>query len=275
MRGEAALCGFTVHLCPLNPHEYVEVVKCHQLGRGEGGRTRKAPTKGGHCLGRGSGGSAGEPAECPSPPAPTAQVPMKRQLYPPEPFVGGDADPQHPGPWSKPAPREAGGAGGEHRVPQPPEPASGCQGCSPPSSLPFPLPGKPDLRGQTGRSHSGSRSSPASPPRPSSPFQGLLWPLPQAGRWVPARQGEGTLVGLPGDALKGAHPLQSLALGPSVEQQRLWGHCILYTSRFTLCLLPCTEADQELVPNIWQGCGKLHSGVIVAQKAPFPVMEQG
>lgn len=164
LRGEAALCGFTVHLCPLNPHENVEVVKCHQLGRGEGGRTRKAPTKGGHCLGRGSGGSAGEPAECPSPPAPTAQVPMKRQLYPPEPFVGGDADPQHPGPWSKPAPREAGGAGGEHRVPQPPEPASGCQGCSPPSSLPFPLPGKPDLRGQTGRSHSGSRSSPASPP---------------------------------------------------------------------------------------------------------------
>lgn len=107
MRGEAALCGFTVHLCPLNPHENVEVVKCHQLGRVEGGRTRKTPTKGGHCLGRGSGGPAGEPSECPSPPSPhcpTAQVPMKRQLYSPKPFKGGDADPQHPGPCSKRAP---------------------------------------------------------------------------------------------------------------------------------------------------------------------------
>lgn len=112
MRGEAVLCGFTVHLCPLNPHENVEVVKCHQLGCREGGRRRKTPTKGGHCLGRGSGGLAGEPAECPSPPSPhcpTAQVPMKRQLYPSKPFMGGDADPQHPGPWSKCAPEGSKG----------------------------------------------------------------------------------------------------------------------------------------------------------------------
>lgn len=85
--GEAAHCGFTVHLCPLNPHVNVEVVKCHQLGRGEGARACKTPTKGGHCLGRAGGGPAGEPAECLSVPSslhhPTAQVTdEKAALFP-------------------------------------------------------------------------------------------------------------------------------------------------------------------------------------------------
>lgn len=70
----AALCGFTVHLCPLNPHVNVEVVKCHQLGRREGGRARKTPTKGSYCLGRGGGG-VGKGPRCvplgpPQPPPP-------------------------------------------------------------------------------------------------------------------------------------------------------------------------------------------------------------
>lgn len=76
------------------------------------------------------------------------------------------------------------------------------------------------------------------------------------------------MLGPPGDALKAAHPLQSLALGPSVEQQRLWGHCLLYTSKFALCLLPCTETDGSRASPKYlaQGCCKLHSGT----KSPFP-----
>lgn len=70
LRGEAVLCGFTVHLRPLNPHGNVEVVKCHQLGHGEGGRMHKNPTKGGHCQERGSGGRWGSPLSAPRPQPP-------------------------------------------------------------------------------------------------------------------------------------------------------------------------------------------------------------
>lgn len=56
------------------------------------------------------------------------------------------------------------------------------------------------------------------------------------------------------------------------------GHCILYTSKFTLCLLPCTETDgsraspkylaRVLQTPQWRNCGKKKTN-------PFPVMEQG
>lgn len=172
--------------------------------------------------------------------------------------------PSIPGHAPNVPPREAGGGEGDHGVPQPPEPIPCCSGCSFPSSLPFPLPGKPDLRGQAGRSRSVSRSSPAT--RPAPPFQGLLWPLAQAGSWVPAREGEGTLMGSPGEALKAAHPLQSLALGLS-ELQRLWGtaSCTLPSS-LCACCPALRQTDRGLVPNTWQGCCKLHSGGIVAKK---------
>lgn len=60
---------------------------------------------------------------------------------------------------------------------------------------------------------------------------------------VPARQGEGTLVGSPGDGLKAPHPPQSQTSGSAMEQQHFGGHHVQYTAKFTLCLLPCTEID--------------------------------
>lgn len=85
--GGSCFCGFTVHLCPLNPHVNVEVVKCHQLGHREGGQACKTPTKGGHCLGRCGGGPAGEPTcvplEPPSPHHPTTQVPDEKAALSP------------------------------------------------------------------------------------------------------------------------------------------------------------------------------------------------
>lgn len=245
-------------------------------GPREGGRTHKTPTKGGHCQGRGNGGPAGEPTECPSPPAPTApqlRCRWKGSFIPLGPWWEAMQMPSIPGHGPSVPPREAGGGGGEHGVPQPPEPAPPCWSCSPPSSLPFPLPGKPDLRGQTGRSHSGWRSSPHPPPHPPAhllhfrAFYGHCLRQDAGSCQAGGRDTGRVTWGCPA----GGSPRRSLALGPCVEQQRLWGHCIRYTSKFTLCLLPCTETDgaraspkylaRVLQTPQWKNC---------STKSPFP-----
>lgn len=163
-------------------------------------------------------------------------------------------------------------------MPQPPDSTPGCRGRSPPSSSPFPRPGKPGLRGQTRRSR--SVSSTGRPPARLLHFRAFYGHrLRQGGSWggfpacwVPARQGEGTLVGSPGDTPKAAHPPQPWESGPAMEQQHFGG-----TASGTLpsLLCACCHAlrwmERGILPNIQQGCCEFHgvpNGGIVAQKGP-------
>lgn len=143
------------------------------------------------------GGWRGSPLRAPQPPpapaAPQLRCQMKRQLYPPRLLAPPWEAMQIPGILGHSPnmpPREAGESRGEHGAPQPPDPTLGCRGHSPPSSPPFPHPGKPGPRGQTVRSRSGSKNSPA--PCPVPPFQDLLWPSAPAKRqpeWLPSLLG--------------------------------------------------------------------------------------
>jgi len=163
---------------------------------------------------------------------------------------------------------------------QPPDLTTGCRDHSPPSSPPFPRPGKLGRRGQTGRSCSGTRSSLA--PCLAPPFQGLLWPL------APARQQPGWLPSLPGACQAGGRDTGGVTRGcsdsssPSTAPDiaschgtaAFWGHCIQHTATFTLCLLPCAGMDgvrdTGILPNTPKGCCELHgvpNGTVV-QKGP-------
>lgn len=92
------------------------------------GRERKIPIKSGHCLEPGMGLRGGNPPLAPRPRHPGAQ--MKGQLYPPQPRVGGDADP-------KTCPSGSGGRHGD-TVYQRPDPL-GAAGLLSSPSFPRPL----------------------------------------------------------------------------------------------------------------------------------------
>lgn len=198
---------------------------------------------------------------------------MKRQLYPlPRSPWEAMQFPSISGHSPNVPPEEAGGDRGELRVAQPPDLALDCQGRYPPSSLPFPHPGKPGLRGQMGQSCLGLRNSPA-PPSSSSisgPFMAIgsgraaarVAFHPAGSCQAGGRDTGGVTQGCP----RGSSP-------PACHgTAAFWGHHIWYTAKFTLCLLPCPGIDglRDTPKYLTRVLGTPQgpSGGIVAQKAP-------
>lgn len=140
------------------------------------------------------GGWRGSPLRAPQPPRPPQlRCQMKRQLYPPglEPPRGRRCrSPASQGTAQTCLPEKQGKAEGSTVYPSPLTPLWAAGATLPHPAPPFPHPGKPGPRGQTGRFRSGSRNSPA--PCPAPPFQGLLWPSAPAERqpeWLPSLPG--------------------------------------------------------------------------------------